>query len=72
MGRQARPLHGVWRSVGIEGEDALGSLSVSFAGREQVARAVPHGGPCLFVDKQPWHLCSPSKASLNTVSASDH
>lgn len=66
------PLRGMQKGAGIEGEDALGSPSASSAGREQVVRAVPHGGLGLFVDKQPWHLCSPSKASLNTVSASDH
>lgn len=68
---QASPWH-VERGAGREGKQALRSLSACLAGREQVARAVSHGGLCLFVDKQPWHLCSPSEASLNTVSASDH
>lgn len=72
MGGHAKPLHGMWRGVDREGDEAPRSLSACLAGREQVVRAVPHGGLCLFVDKQPWHLGSPSEASLNTVSASDH
>lgn len=47
MGGHAKPLRGLWRGVGSDGEEAPRSLSACLAGREQVVRAVPRGGAVL-------------------------